>query len=148
MKLDFVIRELYEAEVALAHDLEVVAGRHRAEHEVHHVALDLAGWSREHVRRLADLAASRGIDLPEERKHAAEPVTHDDQSVQLLADLRGLHRATAGVSLDWELLAQGAQAVKDTHLLKVASSCHPRTLRQLTWTNGMLKQLSPQVLAS
>jgi len=26
--------------------------------------------------------------------------------------------------------------------------CHPRTLRQLTWTNAMLKTLSPQVLAS
>ena len=66
----------------------------------------------------------------------------------LLADLRRLHRKAAGVSLDWELLAQGAQAVKDTDLVSLAQSCHPQTLRQLTWTNAMLKTLSPQVLAS
>jgi hypothetical protein len=35
----------------------------------------------------------------------------------LLADLRHLHRVAAGVSLDWELLAQGAQAAKDSELL-------------------------------
>ena len=29
----------------------------------------------------------------------------------------------------------------------MASTWHPETLRQLHWTNGMLKQLSPQVLA-
>jgi hypothetical protein len=57
-------------------------------------------------------------------------------------------REAAGVSLDWELLAQGAQAVKDPDLLAVAQRFHPRRLRQLTWTNAMLKILSPQILAS
>ncbi|XVS61012.1 hypothetical protein ACQPYE_22170 [Actinosynnema sp. CA-299493] len=53
----------------------------------------------------------------------------------------------AGVSLDWELLAQGAQAVRDTELLTLAQRCHPQTLRQMRWANAMLKTLSPQVLA-
>jgi hypothetical protein len=53
-----------------------------------------------------------------------------------------------GVSLDWELLAQGAQAVMDADLVEVTARCHPRTLRQMKWTNAMLKALSPQVLAS
>ena len=66
----------------------------------------------------------------------------------LLADLRRLHRKAAGVSLDWELLAQGAQATKNTGLLELAERCHPETLRQLKWANAMLKTLSPQVLAS
>jgi hypothetical protein len=66
----------------------------------------------------------------------------------LLADLRRLHRMAAGVSLDWELLAQGAQAVKDGDLVELTERCHPETLRQLKWTNAMLKVLSPQVLAS
>ncbi|GAB5009948.1 hypothetical protein MAHJHV63_55300 [Mycobacterium avium subsp. hominissuis] len=52
----------------------------------------------------------------------------------------------AGVSLDWELLAQGAQAAKDAELLGLASRCHPVTLRQMRWANAMLKELSPQVL--
>ncbi len=66
----------------------------------------------------------------------------------LLADLRRLHRRAAGVSLDWELLAQAAQAARDTELRDLASRCHPRTLRQLKWTNAMLKVLSPQILTS
>jgi hypothetical protein len=52
------------------------------------------------------------------------------------------------VSLDWGLVAQGAQAVKDAVLLELAERCHPRTLRRMTWTTAMLKTVSPQVLAS
>ena len=66
----------------------------------------------------------------------------------LLVDLRRLHRKAAGVSLDWELLAQGAQAAKDPDLLALSQQCHPQTLRQMKWANAMLKTLSPQILAS
>ncbi|MER6853887.1 hypothetical protein AB0A81_35965 [Streptomyces flaveolus] len=31
-------------------------------------------------------------------------------------------------------------------LLDVVSACHPRTLRQMGWTNTMIKNLSPQIL--
>ncbi len=73
-------------------------------------------------------------------RHRPEP------GLVLLADLRRIHRLAAGVSLDWELLAQGAQAAKDAELLGLASRCHPETLRQMRWANAMLKELSPQVL--
>ena len=66
----------------------------------------------------------------------------------LLADLRHLYRTAAGVSLDWELLGQGAQAAKDSKLLGLTKRCHPQSLRQMRWANAMLKVLSPQVLAS
>lgn len=41
---------------------------------------------------------------------------------------------------------QAAQALRDERLLDLASSCHPRTLRQLRWTNTMIKVLAPQLL--
>jgi hypothetical protein len=66
----------------------------------------------------------------------------------LLADLRRAHRLAAGVSLDWELVAQGAQAAKDEELLDLAGRCHPQALRQMRWANAMLKELSPQTLAT
>jgi hypothetical protein len=50
--------------------------------------------------------------------------------------------------VDWELLAQGAQAAKEKELLDVAERCHPQTLRQAKWANSYLKVTSPQVLAS
>jgi hypothetical protein len=52
----------------------------------------------------------------------------------------------AGVSLDWELIAQGAPAARNSQLVEVAARCHPETLRQMRSANAMLKELSPQVL--
>lgn len=62
--------------------------------------------------------------------------------------LRRLYRVAAGVSLDWELLAQGVQAAKQVDLIDLAQRCHLDMLRQMRWANGMLKALSPQFLAS
>jgi hypothetical protein len=160
MKLGLAIRELHRSETSLARNLVKVADRHVVEHEVHHVAHDLAGWSRAHVRELADAARAYEVDLSGDVPASARPVTalrtklaelsgrRPEPGLLLIADLRRLHREAAGVSLDWELLAQGAQAVKDPDLLELAGRCHPQTLRQLKWTNAMLKILSPQVLAS
>jgi hypothetical protein len=46
------------------------------------------------------------------------------------------------------MLAQAAQATRDQELLELVSSCRPRTLRQMRWTNTMIKVLSPQLLVS
>ena len=72
---------------------------------------------------------------------------HHDAGLLLLADLRHFHKEAAGTSLDWELLAQTAQALQDTTLLEVAQRCHPQTLRQLRWANAKLKETSPQLMA-
>jgi hypothetical protein len=159
VKLDLVLRELHRAEQAMAKDLLKTADRHRAEHEVHHVARDLAAWSAAHVRDVARAGRDHGLHLDEDvpgpgplapLRTALSELSgrRPEPGVVLLADLRRLHRRAAGVSLDWELLAQGAQAAKDPGLLELASRCHPQTLRQLKWANAMLKVLSPQILTS
>jgi hypothetical protein len=71
-----------------------------------------------------------------------------EPALLLLADLRRLHRLAAGVSLDWELLAQGAQGAKDTDLIDLSQRCHPQALRQMRWANAMLKELAAQALTS
>ncbi|WP_411078168.1 hypothetical protein [Streptomyces sp. cmx-10-25] len=176
-----VLRALHQGERDLVDGLVALAERHRAEHEVHHVATDVATWSREHVRRLADTAAHYGLDLdgPDSdgpdadgpdlrgtgldgppggcfpdlfaapRKKAPEPAGDpSDPGLLLLRDLREAHLAAAHNSLHWEMLAQAAQALRDHRLLALASFCHPRTLRQMRWTNTMIKNLSPQLLTS
>jgi hypothetical protein len=160
MKLDLALRELHRSEQSLTRELLTVSDRHHAEHEIHHVARDLAHWSQRHVGLLAEAAHRYGVHLrpgvsrssgllapvlttaSELARSRAEP------GVLLLADLRGLYRKAAGVSLDWELLAQGAQAVKDSSVVELVAECHPQTLRQMTWAKAMLKALSPQILAS
>ncbi|MFE6456367.1 hypothetical protein ACFVP0_02705 [Streptomyces cinereoruber] len=162
-----VLHALHQGERDLVGGLVALSERHRAEHEVHHVATDVADWSREHVRRLTDTAAHYGLDLdgpsegPSPGSFAAPgpfaapgrkaPEGADDglgPGLLLLRDLRGTHLAAAYNSLHWEMLAQAAQALRDHRLLALASFCHPRTLRQMRWTNTLLKTLSPQSLTS
>ncbi|MFC0111284.1 hypothetical protein [Kibdelosporangium aridum] len=66
MKLNLALRELHRSEAALAKDLRKVSDRHKAEHEVHYVARDLAKWSADHVRELATAARRYGVELDHE----------------------------------------------------------------------------------
>ncbi|NJP51901.1 hypothetical protein HCJ93_17975 [Streptomyces sp. SBST2-5] len=154
------LSELHDGERHLERELLAAAERHRGEHEFHHVALDVARWSREHTERLADAGRERGLDLPGSRddpasaafsalreRAAAALGRRSGAGLLLLGDLRHLHLAAAGNSLYWEMLAQAAQAVRDERLA-LASSCHPQTLRQMRWTNTMIKVLSPQLLTA
>ncbi|GAB3886832.1 hypothetical protein GCM10029964_051770 [Kibdelosporangium lantanae] len=160
MRIGLALRELHRSESSLARDLLKVSDRHKVETEVHHVAGDLARWSAEHVRLLAEAARGYDLKLDPDVPRSSGPlaairttiselgVHRAEPGLVLLADLRRLHRKAVGVSLDWELLAQGAQAIRDTNLVDITQKCHPRTLRQMKWANAMLKTLSPQVLVS
>ena len=159
MKLGLALRELHRSEVRLARTLDAVAARHHNDHGIYHVALDLGRWSREHVELIADIGSRYGVRLRRRPRltalgDAAQEWLSDrlgrrpEPTLVLLADLRRLHRQAAGVSLDWELLAQGAQAVKDEQLVDLTKRCHPQALRQMRWANAMLKELSPQALAN
>ncbi|MEC3992816.1 hypothetical protein VSR01_04345 [Actinacidiphila sp. DG2A-62] len=158
--LELTLRALHHGERSLADDLLRVAERHGAEHEVRHIATDLARWSQEHTRRLADIAGHYGLDLSGPRSRppglvatlrekAGEAVgRRPEPALLLLHDLRELHLSAAGNSLYWEMLAQAAQASRDRRLLELAADCHPQTLRQMRWTDTLVKQLSAQALTS
>ncbi|MET9875736.1 hypothetical protein ABZZ36_14080 [Actinacidiphila glaucinigra] len=155
-----LLRALHGDEEHLSREFVTAADLHRADHEVHHVAMDLAGWSREHTRRIAETARAYDLKLdPPGEPHygllsaigrkTAEAVGHrPEPALLLLRDLRDLHLAASGNSLYWEMVAQAAQATRDEALLDLATRCHPGTLRQMRWTNTMIKTLSPQALAS
>jgi hypothetical protein len=159
MKLGLALKELHRSEVRLARSLDAIAARHHNDHGIHHVAIDLARWSREHVALIADIGKAYGVRLRADPRmtslaESAQEWLSDrlgrrpEPALLLLADLRRLHRLAAGVSVDWELLAQGAQAAKDDDLLALTQRCHPQALRQMRWANAMLKELSPQALAT
>ncbi|MEU6356947.1 hypothetical protein ABZ896_47905 [Streptomyces sp. NPDC047072] len=142
-----MIGALYDGERRLAQQLLAVAERHAEEHEVHHVARDLAAWSREHAERLVAAAAERDVRL-DGAPGIGIRVDLTDAGPPLLRDLCALHLVATQNSLCWEMLAQAARAARDEGLLSLASACHPQTLRQLRWTNTLIKQLSPQELVS
>ncbi|THA28643.1 hypothetical protein E6R18_27030 [Streptomyces sp. A1277] len=160
MKLDMVLKEVHHGENGLAVRLMRLSSTHATDHEVHHVARDLAAWSQQHVRELADKAADHGVDLspePKEETGAAAWLREKggelvgrrpETGLLLLRDLRDTYLKATAVSVDWELLAQTAQAARDQELLDLTERCHPQTLRQQRWANAMIKVISPQVLAS
>lgn len=155
-----VIAELHHGEGKLADELLAVSDRHHSEHEIYHVARDLERWSREHVQRLADAATGHQHNLdtsPREparlvaaiRDRATEAVARrPEPGLVVLHDLRTLYLMASDNSLHWEMLAQAAQASRDTSLLNLATACHPQTLRQIRWANTLIKTMSPQILTS
>jgi hypothetical protein len=160
VKLDLAIEELHRSENHLVTVLTSMSDRHKTDHEVFYVCRDMAQWSRHHVADLASIGRDFGLDLDPEAREDPGPLAAARQKAAeligrrsapgllLLADLRHLYRETAGTSVDWELLAQGAQGAKEQELLDLAERCHPQSLRQARWANGYLKVTSPQVLAS
>lgn len=159
-KVGMALRELHRSENDLAGELLQASDRHKVDHEIFYVARDIARWSQEHVRELARVGEDYGLDLDPEagddntiiatvRQKGAELLGRQhDPALLLLADLRRIHRMAAGVSLDWEILAQTAQALKDRELLSLAKDCHPQTLRQMRWANAQLKVQSAQVMVT
>jgi len=159
-KIPLAMEELHRSEHELAVELLRMSDRHKAEHEVFHLARDLSQWSAEHIRELARAGRDRGLDLAEDvdepstlatgvREKTAELLgRRPEPGLVLLADLRRIHLMAAGVSLDWEVLGQAAQAARDRELLALTKRCHPETLRQARWANAMLKEAAPQVLLS
>lgn len=159
-KVGMAVAELHRAENDLAVELLQASDRHKADHDIFYLGRDLARWSQDHVRELAAHGKNYGVDLGAEpdddtssvamiRQKGSELIgRHHDPELLLLRDLREIHRKAAGVSLDWEILAQTAQALKDDELLSLSKKCHPQTLRQLRWANAMLKTTSAQIMVT
>jgi hypothetical protein len=160
VKLALAVEELHRSENALAVELLQISARHKADHEIFHLARDLAGWSQQHVTALARAGTAYGLELdpePESPSIAASVVREKgaellrrrpEPALLLLADLRRAYRMAAGASLDWEVLGQTAQAARAADLVALTKTCHPETLRQTRWANAMVKELSAQALTS
>ena len=160
MKIGLVLRELHRSENDLAHELFQVADRHKVDHEIFHVARDIAYWSQRHVVDISRIARNYGEDLDPEPEGESSLAAKALDAVSeltgrartpgllMLRDLREIYMKAAGVSVDWEMLAQAAQGIKHTDLLDVAKRCHPETLRQMRWANGKLKESATQALVS
>ncbi|KHL01431.1 hypothetical protein [Sinomonas humi] len=161
MKIGLALEELHRSEAELAHELLKISERHKVDHEIFHLAKDLARWSQQHVRDIAEIGKDYGqdhLDPEAGTKHGPVDAIVEKGSeligrmsspaLLLLRDLREVYMKAAGVSVDWELLAQAAQGIKHRDLLALAQKDHPETLRQMRWANGKLKESATQILVS
>lgn len=153
-----LVQELHDGENAMTAQLRRAARQHATDYDVRHGATKLSKWSEEHVMRLAevgrrfDLDLSRSADdgvVRQMREKTAEALgRRPEPALLLLQDLRDLHLCAVGNNIYWEMFSQGAQALRDGELLDLAKACRPQTVRQMEWTNTLIKELSPQALTS
>ena len=160
MKIGLAIRDVRDAETELAEELGRIGECHRADHDVYHLSRTLASLHRSNLETLAPFGERYGITvdptnaepagglLARAREKASElSGRRPEGALLLLSDLRHLHLLYAEASVNWVLLAQGAQAIRDAELLQAVTRCHPETLRGMKWTLTRLKTAAPQVLA-
>jgi hypothetical protein len=158
MRIGTVLRDLHHDELDLARALERLAEDHRADHEVNHVARDLAEWSARHVREIAAIAGSFGEELDpapdrpaallDAARRAISEATGRSAAMELVLvrDLRTVYLQASGVLTDWEMIGQAAQAIMDADLLELATRCSAETKRQAGWANAKIKECSTQAL--
>lgn len=145
------LQRIRAGEQDLAGHLLAMAARQVAEHEVHHVALDLARWSADNIELITRIADKHDADLePPTRDHGVTGCwsARPQPSLRLLEDLCQTSLLASSNSLAWEMLAQVAQATRHTEVLDLTSRCHPQTLRQVRWANTMIKTAAAQALSS
>ncbi|MFZ0385225.1 MAG: hypothetical protein WAL22_06160 [Solirubrobacteraceae bacterium] len=159
MKLDLAITAVVDAETRLTDRLRLLGERHKADHDVYHLTGTLRTIATENLNTLARFADHYGADSPDTnpdepllaraREKASEIVgRRPEGGLLLLRDLRELHLLYAAASIDWVILAQGAQAARDAELLAVVTHAHAQTLRGLKWIVTRIKTAAPQVLTS
>src|SRR4051794_290390 len=158
--LHYALRRLYDGENDIHQQLLQLAEQHHSEHEIHHVARDLAVWSADHVQLLAEYAQKLELHLDDDAatpNRAGQAVRaaistmwgrRPEPGLLLLHDLRELYLRASDNSLAWEMLGQVAQAERKQEVLDLTERCHPQNLRQLRWANTMIKTQTPQILAS
>lgn len=158
MMIGTVLKDLHDDENELARALVRLSDAHRADHEVHHLARDLATWSARHVREIAALGPSYDVQLdpaPEDtpsvvaaaRRWVSERGGRSPASeLVMVRDLKDVYLRASSVLTDWEMLGQAAQAIGHDDLLDLAKRSQAETTRQLKWANAKIKESSTQAL--
>ena len=160
MRLGMALKELHEAESALAAEFRTVGERHAAEHDIHHICATLAEQCHAHAERLRPAAARYDEQLPEQEAPASgegllaglrrtgsrltgrQPAA----GVLLLHDLRRLYLMAEECEIDWTMVEQGAKAARDRELLETATACMEQTAVQVKWLKTRIKEAAPQTL--
>ncbi|WP_445258148.1 hypothetical protein [Nocardioides aurantiacus] len=136
------------SEQTLADSLRTVADGHASEVDVFHTCHLLARMSDRHRDALAPVVHRYGEDdiTEPERLHASGVAQVRGGAIGLVRDLQDLHLLATLVQTTWTVIAQGAQGLRDSELLGVATSSQAETARQLTWLDTRMKAAAPQAL--
>jgi hypothetical protein len=162
VKIGQALKQLHEAERALAEDFRTIGERHAADQDVYGVCNTLAEQCERHVEQLRPQARRYWTDLREDGEPGAwqdlfDMVRHRDYEVigrptesglVLLRDLRQLFLTADDTSIRWVIIGEAAQAARDQELLDVMRECHAETEAQVEWLTSRIKLAARQALVS
>lgn len=162
MMIGQALKQLHEAERALAADFRTIGERHLADHGVDEVFHTLAEQCERHAEELRPQAQRYGIevrgdgepgawqDLFDMVRHRDYEVIglHADSGLRFLRDLRQLFLTAEDTSIRWVIIGEAAQAARDQELLDVMLRCHAETETQVEWLVARIKLAAAQVLVA
>jgi hypothetical protein len=159
-KIGTLLQILHRNEHGVAKAMSDLANRHSDDHEICDVARELSRWSDRHLEQLRAIGSRYDIELGSDHgsDHARSVLDEADADLQradpvddgmlVLRELRSVHLACVGLSVDWEVLGQAAKALRDDDLEALAEGCQADAVRQMKWTNAKIKESAPQILVS
>jgi hypothetical protein len=160
MKLGLALKQVQDAEQELASELLKVGDRHAVDHELHHTAHRLAEGCAVLTQRLRPFGERYGTEIDEAepdspgllertRQLSSELLGRSPASgMLLLRDLRELWLAAQAAEISWVILAQAAQAARDSELLELATEGHDEAEVRGKWIRTHIKESAPQVLVA
>jgi hypothetical protein len=160
MNMDHGIDAVTSAELDLAEQLERLADRHAAEHDVSQLAHTQAGKATARVRRLEPFARAYGADIPDPgapsdpgvvgalRRKASELMGRSSApGLILLDDLQEVYVAAQRAEIAWIVVLQAAHARRDADLVATVTSAHEECEVTGKWLRTRIKVTAPQALA-
>lgn len=148
MNIGLYLRLVKDSETQLGEALVSVADHHQEEPDMEEVCRLLASWSHQKA-----LSTERFIN-----KYGAKPDRGAEKlyselfqgprrgGLALLRDLHDLWLLATEAHICWTLLAQAAQALRDTDLIETCLENTQQSGRQIAWLETRSKQAAPQTL--
>ncbi len=146
--LDDYLALVLESERVMAESLETLAEKHKTEPDMKPILLQLAGWSRASIDRIAGYAKGRKLPDREEPARLHKALFQGDRSgaFGLLRDLHDLWLLANESHISWKVLNQSAQALRDEGLVEVCRAGGESNNRQVAWFRTRIDSAAPQAL--
>ena len=148
MNIGLYLRLVKDSETQLSQALILVANHHQEEPDLEGICRLLASWSHQKAS-----STDRFINKYGGRQDRRADKLYSELfqgprrgGLALLRDLHDLWLLATEAQICWTLLAQAAQALRDTDLIETCLENTKQSGRQISWLETRSKQAAPQTL--
>jgi hypothetical protein len=148
MNIGLYLRLVKDSETQLSEALVSVADHHQEEPDMEEICRLLASWSCQKASSTERFINKYGgrHDRGAEKLYSELFQGPRRGGLALLRDLHDLWLLATEAQICWTLLAQAAQALRDTDLIEACLENTQQSGRQIAWLETRSKQAAPQTL--